>query len=94
MTPAFQELTPEDAVAELKALRTKHGNRAKGQGGLTLKIMAKQIGLKSTVAISYWFTDGESRHKPWGKVLERLCRFLDRCQDKDWLKKLIEPKEK
>ncbi len=95
MVVSTTERTAEEAIAELAKLREKYGGRPRGQGGLTLKVIAKQVGVKSTVTVGRWFSDGENSHAPWGGggVLLKLNKFLDKCKNKDWLLELIEPKK-
>jgi hypothetical protein len=88
-----KERTPAEAIAELRRLRAKYGGRPRGKGGLTLKIIAKQVGLKSTVTINWWFTDGANHHEPLGETLRKLSKFLDKAKNKDWLNELIAPKK-
>lgn len=94
MVVSTTERTAAEAVAELAKLRDKYGGRPRGQGGLTLKVIAKQVGVKQTVTVGRWFSDGENRHEPWGEILLKLNKFLDKCKDKDWLLELIKPKPK
>lgn len=72
-------------------MRDKYGNREKGQrGGLTLKTIAAEIGIRSTVTIHFWFAEGDKHHAPQGATMENLCEFLDRAKDPAWIKKVIE----
>lgn len=82
--------TPQEAIAELRRLRDKYGNRAKGQrGGLTLKIIAAEIGIRSTVTLHFWFAEGDRHHAPQGLTMDNLCGFLDKAKDPEWIKKTI-----
>jgi hypothetical protein len=94
LTVASKERTPAEAIKALGGLRDKYGGRPRGKGGLTLPVIAKQVGVKNPVTIGRWFSDGENRHEPWGDVLRKLNKFLDKCENKDWLLELIEPKPK
>ncbi len=97
MTVATKARTPEEAITELRALHAKHGRgRGPGKNGLTLKIIAAQVGLRTTVTLSWWLSEGDNHHAPieGGAVMQNLCTFLDKCKNKDWLKKLIAPKGK
>lgn len=79
--------TPKEAVAELARLRDKYGSRGQGKrGGLTMKIMAAQIGIMSTTTLHFWF---DGAHFPMGIVLQSLCKFLDRAKDPAYIKKII-----
>ena len=91
MKVATKERTPEAAIAELRRIREKYGGLGKGQrGGLTLKIIAAEIGIRSTVTMHFWFSEGEKHHAPQGVVFDSLCEFLDRAKDPAWIKKTIE----
>lgn len=86
-----KERTPKEAIEELRILREKYGGLGKGQrGGLTLKIIAAEIGIRSTVTIHFWFSEGDNHHDPQGVTMDNLCEFLDRAKDPAWIKKLIE----
>lgn len=91
MKVSTKERTPQEAIAELRRLREQYGGLGKGKrGGLTLKIIAAEIGIRSTVTLHFWFSEGENHHAPQGVTMDNLCTFLDRAKDPAWIQKTIE----
>lgn len=86
--PVSKTRTAEQAVAELRALTEKYGNRSRGSGGLTHRIIAEQVGIKSPVTVSWWLSEGPNHHDPQGASLMNLSRFLDKAKNKDWIAKI------
>lgn len=82
--------TPEDAVEELRALCNEY-RKPRGQGGLTARVIAKEIGILSTVTISLWFS---GKNSPRGTTLKNLSAFLNRAKNRPWIEKLLQPKPK
>ena len=97
MTNETQELTPEQAVEELRRLRDKYPGKPRVGGGLTLKVIAAEVGLDSHITVSWWLTKGDSNHMPRGTTLGNLIKFLDRCngpRGEGYLKRITKPKKK
>jgi hypothetical protein len=92
-----KELTPEQAVEELRALRDRFPGKPRVGGGLTLKVIAAELGLDSNVTVSWWLTKGDSKHAPRGSTLKALNKFLDRCKSatgEQYLIRITKPKKK
>lgn len=97
MTPSTQEFAAKKAVEDLRSLRARFPGKTRVGGGLTLKTIAREIGLESPVTLSWWLGDGKSHHLPRGTTLGNLIKFLARCngpRGEGYLKRITKPQKK
>jgi hypothetical protein len=79
----------KEAVEELRALYDSLRNLPKGQR-LTQARIQKAVGVKTMATVSCWLAPSDSSfsHEPRGSTLDSLNRFLDKCQNPEYIQKI------